>query len=263
MLKNIFGKTLFERKMVILEWFAATLVVLFGTAMIFPGIRDSFGTVMGTMPDSMKGWMGTTDSWSTYNGYAGQELFHQMVILPSIAMILFGANFLAGEEGSTLLLTTLSKPLKRYNLYLQKYFALVVTLFAIMAGYFLGIILGGIALGESINYQAMLQSTLVATLLALVLGTLSFCLGAATGKKSIAGVVVGFYAFLSYFIASLSTAGDIVDKISYATVFRYFVPHDIMAGNFDVNNVFILLAIIIVPHFIALPIFAKRDLLTR
>jgi ABC-2 type transport system permease protein len=263
MLRTVFGKTLFEKRWTMLIWFGATFATVFGIALIFPPIRDSMGVMMGQVPESMKNWFGDAATWQTYNGFSSQEIFGQMAILPIIMTIVFGTAFLAGEESSRTLLTTLSRPIRRVSYFLQKYLALVVMLLVVMTAFFGGAILGGVVLGQPIAYDHFLESTLAVSLLALALGTLSFAIGAATGRKSLAGLVVGFYAFVAYFISSLSTATDIVDKISYASLFRYARGSEIFASGLDGTNVLILALAIVIPLLIALPIFMRRDLNTR
>jgi ABC-type transport system involved in multi-copper enzyme maturation permease subunit len=85
----------------------------------------------------------------------------------------------------------------------------------------------------------------------------------ATGRKGLAGLVVGFYAFVAYFIASLSTATDIVDKLSYGSLFRYVAAPEVIANGLNSGHVAVFVVVIIVSLVVALPIFARRDLKTR
>ena len=81
MLRTIFTKILFEKRWTILLWFVGLTVVMIGISMIFPPIRDTMGTMMGSVPDSMKNWFGTMETWQTFSGYAGQEIFGQMAMM--------------------------------------------------------------------------------------------------------------------------------------------------------------------------------------
>jgi ABC-2 type transport system permease protein len=263
MLKTILGKTLFEKRWTILIWFGATLASVFGIAMIFPPIRDSMGAMMGQVPESMRGWFGDAETWQTYNGFASQEIFSQMALLPIIMAIVFGAAFLAGEENSRTLLTTLSRPIRRTNLLLQKYAALIIMLLIVMLAFWLGAILGGVILNQPIDWTHFAEATLMTGLLSLALGTITFAIGAITGRKSLAGLIVGFYAFIAYFISSLSTATDIVDKLSYGSLFRYARAPEIFANGLNNTDVLVLALAIIIPLLIAIPIFRQRDLNTR
>lgn len=260
MLSNIFLKTLFEKRFTILLWFLATIVTIFGVSMIFPPIRETMGSMMGSVPDSMKNWFGTTDTWQTFEGYAGQEIFTQMAVLMVIMAIVFGSAFLAGDEGNGTLMTLLARPVRRVSAYMQKYAALLVMITLVAAAYFIGGVLGGWVLGEPVPYAPFLRATLMIWLLGVSLGTLAYGMGAITGRRGLAGLVVGFYAFIAYFIASLSTATDIVDKLSYGSLFRYVAAPEVMSNGLNWGNVAVLALTAGVALIVALPVFVRRDL---
>lgn len=263
MLRTLLTKTLFEKRWVILTWFVAVLIANFGISLIFPPIRDTMGSLLGQIPDSMKNWFGDAATWQTFEGFAGQEIFGQMSLMVIIMAIVFGASFLAGDEERRITLTVLSRPMGRLNFYLQKYMALVVFILITTIGFYTGAVLGGLVLGQPVPFDTFAACTLVVFLHSLALGTITFAIGAITGKKSLAGMIVGFYAFLSYFIASLSTATDIVDKLSYGALYRYANAPEIIASGLDGHRVLILVLATLIPLVIAAPIFLRRDLKTR
>jgi ABC-2 type transport system permease protein len=129
--------------------------------------------------------------------------------------------------------------------------------------YFFGAVLGGWILSEPVPYAVFLQASVMVWLLGLSLATVTYAIGAATGRKGLAGLVVGFYAFVAYFIASLSTATDIVDKLSYGSLFRYVAAPEVIANGLNSGHVAVFVVVIIVSLVVALPIFARRDLKTR
>ena len=263
MLKNTFLKTLFQKRWTTLMWFGAITVSIFGVSLMFPPIRDTMGSMMGTVPESMKNWFGTIDTWQTFAGFAGQEIFSQMAVLIVIMSIVFGAALLAGDESDGTLLTLLARPAKRASIYVQKYATLAVMITVVALGYFIGGVVGGRVLGEPVPYAAFFQATFMVWLLGMALGSLAYALGAATGKKAFAGLIVGFYAFIAYFISSLSTAAEVIDQLSYGSLFRYVAAPEVLINGLDWGDVAVLGVATIVPLIVALPIFARRDLKTR
>lgn len=263
MFRSIFAKTLFEKRLTIIVWFLASLATIVGISMIFPPIRDTMGAMMGEVPESMKNWFGTAETWQTFAGYAGQEIYTQMSILIVVVAIVFGAAFLAGDEGDGTMLTLLARPVRRSSLYLQKYLALVILVSVVASTYFFGAAIGGWILGEAVPYVAFFQATVMVWLLGLTLATVAYAIGAVTGRKALAGLVVGFYAFIAYFIASLSTATDIVDKLSYGSLFRYVGSPEVIESGLNGGHVIVFAVVTIVSLVVALPVFASRDLKTR
>ncbi|MFZ2560194.1 MAG: ABC transporter permease subunit [Candidatus Nanoperiomorbaceae bacterium] len=261
--RTIFGKTLYEKRWTILLWFGAALVCNLGIALLFPPIRDSMSTMIGSVPKSMAGWFGTGATWSTFTGYTGQELFGEMTLLLMAAAILFGAAFGAGDENNRTLLAVLARPVNRLSFYVQKYLALLAFLVFVTVGFSLGILLGGWFLSESMPFGKFAECLFIVFLHVLALGSITFALGAATGRRALAGMIVGSYTFIAYFISSLSTAADVVKKLSYATLFRYAKASDVLAKGLNGSHILILVLAIVVPLLIAAPIFRRRDLKTR
>ena len=264
MLKTVFSKILFEKRWTILLWFMASLVSIIGISMIFPPIRDTMGSMMlGSVPESMKNWFGSAETWQTFAGFAGQEIYVQMSMLIVVMAIVFGAAFSAGDEGDGTLLMVLSRPVGRASLFMQKYAALFVMVTVVASTYFFGAVLGGWILSEPVPYAAFLQASVMVWLLGLSLATVTYAIGVATGRKGLAGLVVGFYAFVAYFIASLSTATDIVDKLSYGSLFRYVAAPEVIVDGLNGGHILVFVVTIVVSLAVALPIFMRRDLKTR
>lgn len=256
-------KVLREKQRAILLWAFVICAVNIGLALLFPAIRDAMGSMMGTVPDSMKNWFGDAETWQTYTGYVGQEIFGQMSLILVIMAILFGGSFLAGYEGKGTLQTLLSRPVSRYMAFWQKYFALVVALVGVSTAFYLGAIVGGWILGEPVAYVVFAQCTFMVFLLSLALGSITYAIGGITGKSGIAGITVGLYTFVAYLLSSLSTAAEIVDKISYASLFRYVSAPDIIANGLNATYIILLIVIALASVFLASFIFARRDLKTQ
>ena len=221
MRKSIFLKVLLEKRRSIVLWAIVILATNIALAFLFPAMRDTIGAMTESIPPGMEGWFGDVDTWQTYTGYAGQELFGQMAIILIIMAILFGSNYLAGYEGSGTLLTLLSRPVSRSQVYWSKYAAFVAALAGVSVAFYAGVVAGGLLLGEPVAFLVFAQCMLMVFLLTLALGSASFAIGAITGKSGLAGIIVGFYAFVAYLVSSLSTAAEVVNTLSYASLFRY------------------------------------------
>jgi ABC-2 type transport system permease protein len=219
--------------------------------------------ISNSVPDSMKVWFGDAQTWQSYAGFSAQEIFLQMTILPIIMAIVFGVAFLAGDEENRIMLTTLARPIKRESYYLQKYLALVIFIVLVMTGFGISAVLGGVMLGEKVDVMGFVNCTAMTTLLVLTLGTWAFAIGAITGRKNFGGIIVGFYAFVAYFIMSLSESAKIIEQLNYGSLFRYLDASTVMANGLEIRHVVVFLFAIAVPLIVALPIFIRRDLSTR
>ncbi len=263
MFRNTFLKTLYEKRWTILIWFIATLLVVFGLSMLFPPIRDMMGSMMNGIPDSMKGWFGTSDIWSSFSTYSAQEIFGEFALLPAVMAIVLGVGLLAGEERSGRILAVLSRPVRRLNYYVAKWLVLFFAVLISVVGLYVGVVVAGLILGVSVPFDSFALCSLSVFLHALAIGTITYAIGAIFASKAAAGVVVGFYLFLAYFIQSLSTAAPIVDDIAHFSLFRYIDAQSVLASGLSSGNILIFILAIAVPLLISAPIFIKRDLKTR
>ena len=263
MRRRVGTKVLFEKRRAILLWAAVIFVTNISLALLFPAMRDALGTMMGSVPPGMEKWFGEASTWQTYTGYAGQELFGQMSTILIIMAILFGANYLAGYEGNGTLLTLLAKPLSRRRVYWEKYAAFAVSLAGVSLAFYAGAVVGGWVLGEPVEYLVFAQCMLMVFLLCLALGSVAYAIGAVTGKSGLAGIVTGFYAFVAYLLASLSTTADIVDALSRVSLFRYAAAPDVIKDGLQAGHVGLLVAVTAIAVIGAAEVFVRRDLRTR
>jgi hypothetical protein len=190
MFKTILTKMLFEKRWTLALWFVASTATIVGISMIFPPIRDTMGQMLGSVPESMKNWFGSAETWQTFAGFAGQEIYTQMSMLIVVMAIVFGAAFAAGDEHDGTLLMVLARPVRRSSLFVQKYAALFVMVTVVASTYFFGAVLGGWILSEPVPYAVFLQASVMVWLLGLSLATVTYAIGVATGRKGLAGVCV-------------------------------------------------------------------------
>lgn len=263
MRKSVLTKVLYEKRHSVLLWSVIIFATNTALAFLFPALRDTMGAMMGSVPAGMEKWFGEAGDWQTYTGYAGQELFGQMAIIMIVMAILFGSSFLAGYERNGTLLTLLSRPISRQRVYLEKYAAFVVSLLAVSVAFYAGTVFGGWLLGESVDYGTFAECMLMVFLLSMALGSVAYAIGGITGKVGVSGIVVGVYAFIAYLLSSLSTAADVVDKLSYASLFRYANAPDVIANGLGVVNVVLLVVVAVIAVFGAMMVFMRRDLRTR
>ncbi|MCL1929890.1 ABC transporter permease [Candidatus Saccharibacteria bacterium] len=264
MLRTVFGKTLFEKRWMILIWTLAVFVTNLALVQIFPPMKEALSEMMTDLPESLAALFGNdSQALTSLKGYVSLEVFGQMSLAVVVFGIVFSSSVLAGEEKSGLLLTQLARPVSRVSFFIQKYLAYAAALVLVMVGFVLGTSLGTLMLGEVITPCELANGAVGITLLALGLGSLTFAIGAIFANGALAGALVGFYAVLGYFIASMSGAADILTTLGQLTPFHYYNEPDLMYNSFDIKNVLVLLGIVIVPLIAALPVFARRDLRTR
>lgn len=266
MLKTILGKTLYEKRVSTLIWTITFFAFVVLIVIFFPTLKDSFGQALKDVPESLQGLLGNASDYQNINGYIDIQVVGQMVFLTLILGIITGTSLLAGEENSGSLHTLLAQPVSRARVYIEKFIALAIILaVTCVIGTFVGIIVGALPVGEynNVDLGRSLQASCMIWLLTLAFGTLAYAIGAITGKRSVAGIVAGFYAFGGYMITTLASTASALDKLNTFSPFHYFNQPSVMKHGIDMGNVAVLVIGIVVLFVAGLVIFKRRNIYQR
>lgn len=260
MLNNVFVKTLYERRWSTLIWtlsvFAMTMLVM----LFFPVMRDSFGEALTDVPESMQALLGSAADYQNINGYIDIQVIAQMIFLTLIMAIVLGTSLLAGDENNGTLQTLLTQPVRRATVYLSKAAALGLFLAVAASALFAGAYIGALAVGETPDAARLVQASSMVWLGSYTFGMIAFVVGAWTGKRGIAGIVAGFYAFISYMVTSLAASADALEKLNYLSLIKYFNTPSVMKHGVDSGNIAVFVLVISTLLLVGLLIFRRRDI---
>lgn len=260
MLRNTFTKTLYERRWSTLLWFVSISGFVLLIVLLFPSLRDSFGEALSEIPESMQGLLGDVNAYQTISGYVDLQVIAQMVFLTIIMAVIAGTALIAGEEKNRTLQSLLAQPVSRTYVYLQKLGALVITTIVACAGLYAGTALGLLIIGESLDMLRLLQATLMTWLLTFFFAAMAYSIGAMSGKKGIAGVITGFYAFAAYMLTALAGLAPVLEKLNYVSPFYYFNTPSVLANGLDFGNLALLGSVSVIFLIVGLLIFQRRDI---
>lgn len=261
MLKNIYVKSLFERRIGVLCWSIGIFLLIFGVGLMFPSMRDLFGKDMAQIPKEFQGWFGeTTNIMTTFSGYMATELVGNIGIMLVIMAILYGITFIAGDEEKNVLQSLLTLPVSRTQVYFQKYFALTTINILAIIVWAIAVLVVALTLNEPLKFSVLFKIIVMFFLTNMTLSTFAYSLSAISGKRSVGGIVTGCYAFLAYFVNALSAQSDIVAKINYLSIFKYADYISLINRAIDLNNVLLMLSLILLFMISGLLIFTRRDI---
>jgi ABC-2 type transport system permease protein len=263
MFNNTLLKTLYERRWSTIIWTLAMLFSVFLIMLLFPSLRDSLGASLKDVPESMQGLIGGAEDYQTITGYVDLQVIAQMIFLTIIMGVIVGTSLIAGDEHNGTLQTLMAQPISRASVFWQKFIALaVMTWFVAFVGLFLGVVLGVLALGETISYGSLALAGLMTWLVTLFFAVMAFGIGAATGKRGLAGIITGFYAFVGYMLTALSAMASSLQRLDYASAFHYFNNPSVLKYGLDYNNILVLLVGIVLFLSFGFVRFIKRDFRT-
>lgn len=239
--------------------FAMTLFIV----VLFPTFKDSFGTSLENVPESLKSLFGEAADYQRIEGFVEIQGFMQMIFLTFIYGIILFTGLLAGEEGEGTLQTLLAQPVSRSRVYFEKLLAgaaiLGIVSLALAAAVFAGVAI----IGESIDFGRVMQATFMQWLVSMVLSLFGYAVGAATGKRGIAGALAGVFTFAGYMITTLVTTVEALKPVNYLSPFKYFNNTRILDNGLQLSNVSVLVVACSALVLIGWLVFVKRDIYSR
>lgn len=263
MLKNIFLKTLFEKRWMLLWWTLSSFLLTMFIVIFFPTLKDSFGAALKNVPESMQSLIGNASDYQTLGPYLNIQVFQQMIYLPVILGVILCTGLIGGEENEGTLQTLLTYPVSRTKIYFQKLAASAVIVGIVTFAFFLASWLGAILINEPLDLWRTLQATFMAWVLSMLISIIGFAISAVSGKRAIAGSIAGAYFFVMYIITSLVESVKDLKYIDYLSPLHYFNHPSPLKAAFDFGDMFVLLAASVVFIILGYVVFVRRDVYQR
>lgn len=264
MLRSVFYKTLRDQYRPILWWGSSLIALALMVTLFYPSIQEmpGFNALIESAPEAlMRAFIGDVTDITGPEGYLNSQLFFLLVpLLLLVYAIGFGASAVAGEEEQGTLDLLLANPLPRWRVVIDKFYAMVVTTFALALCFWLGLVSGALAVEMGIGVGRMAAATLGAWLLALVFGTLALALGCATGKRGLSAGVAGSVAVAAYFLNALAPLAAELMPYRKLSPFYLYIGNDPLSNGLDWGRVGVLVGLTTVWLIVARVIFDRRDL---
>lgn len=259
MLRNVFLKTIYEKRWMTIGWCIITALFTIGVVIAFPIFRDSLGESLKNVPESMKSFLGDAKTYQTLNGYVDVQIIYQMIFLPVIMGIILCSGLIAGKEEQGVLQSLLAQPVKRSRIYLDMLFASMLMLAFACFSIFIATWAGALIINEPIAINRLLQATVACWLLTMVVSTFAYVIGAITAKRGLAGMIAGIAIFLGYVITALAPSIRYLKIPNYFSPLKYFNTPSVMQNGLQWDNVAVLSITIVVFAIIGFVVFVKRD----
>lgn len=154
MLQNTFTKTLYAKRWMTLTWSLGIVALVVFTILFYPTLSKSFGESLKDVPESLKGFLGDSNAYSTITGYTDLQVFSQLVFMTLILGVILFTGVLAGEENEGLLQTTLAQPIRRTRVYIEKLLAAMVVVGVACLALSAGVLIGVLIIGEHLGIEA-------------------------------------------------------------------------------------------------------------
>lgn len=263
MLKNVFIKTIYEKRWTIIGWFIAIIAFTAMVVLLFPILKDSFGQALKDVPESLKSLVGNANTYQVLNSYVDVQVIAQMVFMPVILGIILFTGLIAGKEEQGTIQSLLAQPVKRSAIYIQMLLAGAVIIAVSTFSIWLTTIICAQILNEPIDVLRLSQACFSIWLITMLISVFGYCVGAITAKRGFAGMIAGIIAFLSYTITALAPGVKALKYPNYFSPFKYFNTPSVMMNGLDWNNVAVMSITCLLLATLGFIFFVKRDIYQR
>jgi ABC-2 type transport system permease protein len=270
MIKTLIFRTLRDQKITFFYWSLGMSLISLLLMAFWPVIEseaDLMQQYMDALPEEMLAILGGTSNITTPEGYLNIELMG--FIAPIVFMIYsihLAASFIGGEEEKGTLEIILSLPIARYRFIAGKYisFVIILLIFAIMFGIVL--MIGSNLFSMGIQNLFLFLASINVMVNALVIGSISFFVGAYTGKRNLAMAVGAAWGIGGNILVGLTALVDSIEPIKYLIPFYYYKGYyqdsgeDVLTDGLALLPILGLIFSAAILFLGSLIIFSRRDI---
>ena len=264
MLSSIFLKTLYGLRWQVLGWSLGIMFIVFVTVALYNSFTQTgFEEVVSSMPEQLRGLLGSPDNYKSVSGYLAQQIFGLKVVMFLVVMsVLLFISVSATDEESGRLQTLLTLPVTRTKVYIQKLLAVLFSIgivnIALVAALYLGL---AVIQKEADNFRVM-ESVVNLWLACSTIGIIGFSLAMLSGKKGLSVAVASGYALFCIIMSSLAPAVDSLKDIDKLSLLHYYNNPQIMQHGLDITHVIIIGIVFLILTLVGWIGFTRRSINT-
>lgn len=261
---SVFTKWLWDSRRSLLGWTLAIVLVGCGYAAFWPTINDpTFAELIENYPSSLLEAINYTNI-TTPAGYLSATVYGLVVaVLMTVFAIAAGTRIIAGEEEAGILDLTLSQPVSRLKVALQRFAALAASVLVMVAVFLLAML--AVAAPDQfdtiplVNFVAMHLHLWAFTVM---FGALAFAIGAASGRRSFAWGIGGGVAVLAYAASGIIPQAEGLEWVRDYSAFTWLNGNTPLSNGADPAQVLLMVAVSAVFVAIGAAAFTRRDIAT-
>jgi ABC-2 type transport system permease protein len=250
-----------EQRRSLVLWAIALAAIAAMYLSFYPAMaNEDMEQLIAGLPEALQVGMGW-DRIATAAGYLESTVY--ALLGPALLLVFAvatGARLLAGEEEAGTLELEGTAPVSRRSLLLQRYGVLALDLALLCLALALATIVMVAALDMDVTAANVLAASLGLWLFVLAIGSVTFAVGAATGRRALALGVGAAVAVVSYMANALGPMVDGLGWLEDVSPFGWYLRGDPLAQGIDPVGFGALLVLVVIALGVALVTFDRRDL---
>jgi ABC-2 type transport system permease protein len=263
MLRDAFLKGLRDQLRPLAMWAAGVAFYVALLISIYPSIRKSAGAIqeyVKNMPEAIRAAVLGASDFSSPAGYVNVELLSWLapIVLIGFAVVV-AARSLAGEEEAGTLGLVLTHGVGRTRFALQKYAAMVVVVVTLGAVFWASLAIATAIAGTPVGPGELAVAFVRLTLLGLAVGSVTYTVGGATGRRQAAVAAGAGVGVLMYLLNTLAVMNETIRPFRYVSLFHWAGGSAPLGKPLDWSGVLVLVATSVVFLVATLPLFERRD----
>jgi ABC-2 type transport system permease protein len=261
---NLFRKTIYDKRAFIIGWAIGMILFAFVMMIFFPAFKDSgLDQLLANLPPelkSLKGLIGDIGALSTPSGYlAGQFFDIRMPMFLSVFSVILAIGLSIKDEEAGYIRTLLALPLSRTKLFFGKFIAIVAICLSAVVASAIGLLLGAAVVNVSLDLIVLFNLSLVTLILLICMTTLFYCVGIATGKRTITMLVGVLVSTCSFLLTTFAKSVDWLQPYENASLFHYFPAADIVKNGIFYGDILVYVFVTLISILAAVILFRRRD----
>ena len=264
MLNSVLLKTLRDQRRTFLWWSAGLSAVNALIIILYPSVEDvpELDAIMESMPEALaRLFMGDVVNLTSPEGYLNSQLF--ILVLPLLFLVFTigrGSGAIAGEEERGTLDLLLSLPVRRSQVVLEKFAAMVAATLALGIVSWLSMAAAALAVDMEIDFVRLGEATLSCTLLGLAFGAMALALGCAKGSRGLCLGVTSALAIAAYFLNALAPIAESLEPAQKLSPFYLYIGADPLTSGLNFVHAGVLTGLTTAFLAIGVVLFGRRDL---
>jgi len=238
MLRSVFGKTVWERRRVMVWWMLGFVGLTLLTVAFWPTLRDQsdLADFLESFPRGLLALFGIEDVDELLSpaGYVSSRLYASIgPILLVVFAIGVGTAVVAGEEDRGTMDLLLAQPVTRTRIVVEGVAAMVLLVSVLAATILAALAVTNPLFDLELTVPTMLAANLGVMLLAVLHGTLALAVGCVTGNRALTLGVTTAVVVFGWFINGLAEIVEQLEPAQRVSPFHWFLQGAPLSRGFD------------------------------